>query len=370
MSALRRAGRETWEVLPAWITARLLVLVAFAAATLAADHLTPGQPHPIALRQGLFAWDGDFYRSIARHGYPALPREAARFFPLYPLTGRLLSFAVAGSATVALVVTANVAALAATVLVARLARRELGAAEAIGSAWWFSLYPAAFVFVLAYAEALFLALTLAALLALRARRWWWAALFAFLAALTRPLGAAIAVAAVVEVGRQWGRAHRTERAARIVAVAAPLAGLGAFLLYAAVRLPGGWLAPVHEQSALRGHTVEPVGRILRAVGDLTHARTLADGFHAPFAIALVVLVVLSFRWLPASLAAYSAVVVALSLSADNLNSLERYGLNAVPLVIVLASAARRTRLDRPALLVSAGLFTTLCLLAFVGAYVP
>ena len=73
---------------------------------------------------GLFAWDGAWYADIASHGYGALSRDALRFFPGFPLLGRLVGI-VAGD-RVALVVIANVAALVAAMLLYRLVRWERG----------------------------------------------------------------------------------------------------------------------------------------------------------------------------------------------------------------------------------------------------
>jgi hypothetical protein len=345
------------------------VLVAYATAKVASDHLNPGSPRPLALRQGLFAWDGAFYRDIAEKGYRALPAEAVRFFPLYPLAGRVLGWVLGGATAAALLIIANGSALVALVLVRRLAEREVGHAYADGSAWWVAVWPAAFVLVFAYAEALYLVLALLVLLWLRSRRWLPAAAAGVLAALTRPVGVLLALAAAVEAARGWSAATARERVRRVVAVAAPIAGLVSFLVYSAF-LPTGWRGPLREQQALRGHTVEPITRTLRAIHDLVRSGHLTDGLHAPFAVVLIVLVVLAFRWLPVSLALYSAAVVALALAADNLNSLERYGLNAVPLMVVLAIATRRWRVEQPALIVSGGMLVAITTLAWLGAYVP
>jgi hypothetical protein len=296
-----------------------------------------------------------------------------RFFPLFPLLGRIGGWILGGATGAALVIIANVAALAALVLVRRLAERELGrrfgADVSRDTMWWLALWPAAFVLVFAYAEALYLVAALAALLALRSRRWVAAAVGGALAALTRPVGLLLALAAAVEAVRGWSGASSRERVARVAAVLAPLAGFASFLVYAAW-LPTGWRGPLRQQQDLRGGTVEPITRTIRAFHDLFRSGHLTDGLHAPFAVALIVLVVLAFRWLPASLALYSAAVVGVALAAGNLNSLERYGLNAVPLVLVVAVAARKVKVEQPALLVSAGMFVALTVLAWVGAYVP
>ena len=49
------------------------------------------------------------------------------------------------------------------------------------------------------------------------------------------------------------------------------------------------------------------------------------------------LLVLTFRWWPASYGVFAALVLAAALGAENLNSLERYGLNAFPLALSLAA---------------------------------
>ncbi len=59
-----------------------------------------------------------------------------------------------------------------------------------------------------------------------------------------------------------------------------------------------------------------------------------------------------------------------ALSAENLNSLERYGLNAFPIVLTLALLTRDDRVDRSVMAVTAGGFVALASLAWLGAYVP
>ena len=58
------------SVLPAWITARLLVAAAYGLARL----LEGGSGSRTA--RGLTAWDGDWYVSILTHGYDGVARRA------------------------------------------------------------------------------------------------------------------------------------------------------------------------------------------------------------------------------------------------------------------------------------------------------
>ncbi len=107
-SRLRRSvGEDIRAALPAWIAARVLVAIAYAIARLWSEIDDP-ERLTIQLHQGLFAWDGAFYREIASNGYDSLPDQALRFFPLYPLSGRGLGFLLGGNEGIALLLIANV----------------------------------------------------------------------------------------------------------------------------------------------------------------------------------------------------------------------------------------------------------------------
>src|SRR5436189_1843551 len=131
--------------LPGWVAARVLVLVSWVAAHWWVDHQRGGvRPEPLA--QGLFAWDGAFYRDIAAFGYRASPFEVLRFFPLYPLTARVLDTVLSVSAGTALLIVSNVSALAAGALMHRVTKLETGdAGTARRAAWFVALVPPAFV---------------------------------------------------------------------------------------------------------------------------------------------------------------------------------------------------------------------------------
>ena len=71
-------------------------------------------------------------------GYVDAPADAHRFFPAYPLLGKVLSPLFLGRTDVALVVLANVAALAGMVLLRRLAREQHDPDVAGTSVWLFA----------------------------------------------------------------------------------------------------------------------------------------------------------------------------------------------------------------------------------------
>lgn len=367
----RRLAADVRAVLPAWIAARVLVLAGWAAA-LAWTELRRGGSRSEAMSQGLFAWDGVFYRGIGQTGYAGQPAEALRFFPLYPLTGRMLSTIVPLS--VALVLVANLAALVGGALVRRLGVESgLTPATATRAAWLLTLAPPAFVFVWGYVEGLFVLLVAITLLALRRRCWWLAAAAGFSAGLARPTGALLAVAAFIEAARGLRGLPRSSRAAgrelggRVGAIVAPVLGTVSYLWWVGSSY-GDWALPLRIQDNLRGGTVNPIVRVGEAGIDL--ARFDVHGLHFPFAVAMIVLAAVVARRLPAPLSLYSAVSVAVILAAANLNSSERYALGAVPLAFGLALLTEDRGWRWPTILVSGMGLVALTTLAWLQIYVP
>ena len=368
-SRARRTGAFAADVraaLPGWLAARALVGAAWVLSLLWIDRFRDGV-RPEASLQGLLAWDGSFYRGLAEVGYEQVGREGVRFFPLFALVGRGLG-AVVASPGFWLVVVSNVAALLAGALVHRLCLLEgLGPPVAARAATLAALLPPAFVFTWGYAESLLVLLAAATFLALRSQRWWAAAALGALAALTRPTGVLLALPALIEACRDWRRVRGPDLPARAAAVAGPLLGAGAFLWWVD-RTFGDWHLPLDVQDELRGGVVNPFVRVMESGVDL--AKLDVHGLHFPFAVAMLVLCVVAARRLPASYAAYSAAVVLVSLAAENLNSIERYGLDAFPLVIALALLLRRQSLANGALLASSLGLLSLTTLAWLQEYVP
>ncbi|MFZ0043811.1 MAG: mannosyltransferase family protein, partial [Solirubrobacteraceae bacterium] len=147
-------------------------------------------------------WDGDWYLAIAGHGYAlssGSPPPRTNFFPLYPsIVGGL------GWLGLPLVIAAVVVSIAFLILalyaLARLVELELGSAHPWAhpdamrlTVVALALSPVAFFFSAAYAESLYLALSVGAFLC--ARRGWWAraGVFAGLASATRGPGVLLAL---------------------------------------------------------------------------------------------------------------------------------------------------------------------------------
>jgi hypothetical protein len=369
MSRVRALGTDLRAVLVPWLTARLLVGAGFVLAIAVADKLVPGA-RPTALTEGLVAWDGTWYRDIATVGYAGLPDEGLRFFPLFPLLGRALGPLLGGRVDVALVLVANLTSLALAVAVRRLVLFERGSRELADRAvWMLVLFPGAFVLSWAYAEALWMLAAVVVFWGARSRRWWWAAAAGLVAGASRPLGLLLVLPVLVELLRVWRPAKNPERVSGLAALAAPVVGTGCYLLWVGTTFGDAWL-PFRTQGPLRGDAVNPLSRLWEGLQQMVGPDAMSDGLHIPFALAFVVLLVLVWRWWPASYGLFATAVLLTALAADNLNSLERYALSAFPLALVLAGATRDPRVERVALSVLAGGVVALSGLAWLGVYVP
>ena len=371
----RAIAEHLAAALPGWLVARAVVLGALALGRFLHDELAPGTTRPGPLSDGLLGWDAGWYRDIAEDGYEALPDEAVRFFPLVPLLARALAVPLGGNTGVALVLLTNAAALLAGMLLYRLARAETEDRPlAARAAWLLALLPPAFVLVMGYAEAVTLALVLGTFLLLRQRRWAAAAGLGALAGLSRPFGLLLALPALVEARRAPPPGTRPDHpAVRALAVAGPLAGAGAYLAWVGATF-GDWLLPfrVQEEATRRGGFANPLttlvdsGRhLLDFDGDM-----VGTGLHLPWALGFVALLIVVFRRWPLSYGVFAAATLAVALSAENLDSLERYGLSAFPLVLALAGILRAGWAERTAIVLAACGLTTYATLAFLGAYVP
>jgi hypothetical protein len=371
-SGRRAAGWWALRVsLLPWVTARALVALALGVAHQRASSGHLSAAAVARVHQGLLGWDAGWYEAIAGHGYAGAGHDSLRFFPLYPLLARGLSVLPGVSVGSALVIVANVCALAGTAVVVALARHESGD-EAAGrrAAWLLCLAPPAFAFVMGYAEGTLLVLAAGAFYALRARRWWWAAGLGMAAGLTRPLGAVLVVPGLIEVVRGWRAAPSTDRRARVAAVGGPVLGTGAFLGWVGWRY-GDALTPLRQQAEGTHHGLaDPLVTLGHDASYLVHAQHLGEGLHLPWVVLTVALVVVAFRHWPASYGAFAGAVLAVALTGSNLDSFERYALSAFPLVLAGVSLTAGRRVLPAVLVASAAGLVAYAVLAFTNVYVP
>jgi hypothetical protein len=248
----------------------------------------------VGLRGRLLVWDAGWFLRVAVDGYPhgytydaagRLQGNGLAFFPVYPMLIRAVHAlgVPAGDAAIGVSWVASVgAAVALHLLGTTLYGRRAGwALVAICCS-----APVSVVFSMAYSEALFVALVAGMFLAAHRRVWWAAGLLGLAAALTRPTGAAAAVALAVAAGMAV-RESRAKAWQPLGAAALALAGAPLFLAWVGWRVgdPSAWF---RIQSAGWGTSFDFGAS---TVSFLDSTLTSSDGW-IPVSVALILLAAL------------------------------------------------------------------------------
>jgi len=321
---------------PFLFTRILTATVALAAVTLfSAPTSCPDVCHPSTnpLLDAATRWDAKAYVDIAHEGYGTVPANNA-YFPLYPFLMRLLAALFGGTDDAYLVaglVISNIALLVALVYLASLVAIDRDATAGTRGALYLLVFPTSVFLAVVYPESLLLALSIGAVYHARRGQWLPAALLGALAALTRPfVGAAVAVPLAIEAFRRSG-----PRAAVVTAVPAAATLVG--WLVALWRITGD------PKAILTAEANWGVGPSLpfEAFTDLFDPKVYGfPYFVLGFTLLIGALVLLSWRYLRPSLAAYATVVFVISVATGSLTSSPRYYLSVFPAFIVLALVAR------------------------------
>jgi hypothetical protein len=353
---LERAGG--WAGLAA---ALLLYLFTRLGQLVAIRWLTPaGGP---SLREQLLEWDAGWFVRVATEGYAngysyaesgEMVGNGLAFFPLYPLLIRAGAATGLDPGTAALVV-AWLAGAAAAVLLhllgTSLYSRRVGLALVVLAC----AQPMSVVFSMGYSEGLFLALVAGMLLAAHRRVWPAAGALGLAAALTRPTGAAAAVALTLAAVSAVRGADRRQQWQALAASAVALAGVPAYLLWVALRV-GDWNAWFTIQTAGWGSSFDFGSSVFRFVADSLRTGTdwepLSTVWILAAAVVAAAVAVAQRVWAP--LTAYGLLALILVLGqAGYYHSKPRL---LVPVLLILVPAAVVLGRARPrtAVLVLAG----------------
>ncbi|NJC68168.1 hypothetical protein HC031_00325 [Planosporangium thailandense] len=348
-------GRWSWLAIPLGIFAgtRLLQLALIAWLL----------PAGATVRSRLLSWDSGWFVRVARDGYPRGPLTGPvnpdadgglAFFPGYPLLVRYVHDLTRLDFGLAALVVSWIAAAAASILLFALGRRLYGTRVATILTVLFFAQPMSVVLSMGYSESLFVAFVAGALLAVHRRSWPGAALLGLGAALTRPTGAAVAVALAVAAASEL-RERRPGRWGTVGAAGAALLGVPAYLAWVGQRA-GNWHAWFDIQTAGWGTTFD-FG--LGAGKFVLDALRSGDGWVqvsvALLLIAAVVLAVVAVTrriWPP--LLVYGLIVLALVVGQSGFyHSKPRLLVPALVVLVPPALALGRAR-TRTAALVLAG----------------
>jgi hypothetical protein len=157
----------------------------------------------------------------------------------------------------------------------------------------------------------------------------------------------------------------------VAAVVAPVAGTGAYLGWVRAQFGDPWLPlRVQQQNGHRGAITVPLTTMWHSLDSLVHGHHVGSALHIPWVVLSVALLVVAFRRLPLSYAAFATAVVAVSVTSSNLDSFERYALGAFPLVIAASTLTSRRAVELLVLAVAGAGLVGYALLAFLGVVVP
>jgi Mannosyltransferase (PIG-V) len=202
----------------------------------------------------LLVWDGGWFLRVALNGYPhgytydanhVLQANELAFFPLYPMLIRGVTL-LGVAPNVAAVGVAWIASIGAAIALHLLGTSLYGKRAGWALVAICCSAPVSVVLSMAYSESLFLALVAGMLVAAHRRAWFPAALLGLGAALTRPTGAAAALA--LAVAALMAVRHERNKLPPLAAAVTALAGVPLFLGWVGWRV-GDWAAWFKIQTA-------------------------------------------------------------------------------------------------------------------------
>ena len=321
---------------PYLLTRALTAIVAVASLALFPSPTTcPDVCHPSAnpLLDAAARWDSGAYVAIAHDGYGKVPANNA-YFPLYPLLIRLLAAPLGGgddAYLVAGIVISNLALFVALVYLVRLVAVDLEAAAGPRAALYLLAFPTSIFLSVMYAESLVIALSIGAIYHSRQGQWLPAAALGALAAVAKPfIGAAVAIPIAIEAFHRAG-----PRAALASATPAVVALVGWLVVL--------WRITGDPKALLTAQANWGFGPSLpfEAFAALFDPRVYGFPYIVLGSTLLIgVLVLISWRLLRPSLAAYATVVFLISVASGSLTSSPRYYLTVFPAFVSLAVLAR------------------------------
>ncbi|MEU4242118.1 mannosyltransferase family protein [Actinoplanes sp. NPDC026619] len=247
------------------------------------------------LRGRLLVWDAGWFLRVAVDGYPhaytydtnhVLQGNELAFFPLYPMLIRGFD-AVGFSAQTAALVVSWTASIAAAVALHLLGTTLYGKRTGWTLVAICCSAPVSVVLSMAYSEALFLALVAGMFVAAHRQVWWAAGLLGLGAALTRPTGAAAALALAV-AAIMAARRNRKTAWQPLLAAAVALAGVPLFLAWVGLRV-GDWSAWFRIQTAGWGTSFDYGASTFSFLNETLRT---GDGW-IPMSVALILLVALA-----------------------------------------------------------------------------
>ena len=349
------------------------------------------------LLEGWVRWDGNWYRDIVSNGYESHGTNAQAnlaYFPGYPMAMWPVAQVVGSSALAGIAVT-FASGLAAVVGFQRWARSRLDPFSTRVAVGLLLLYPYAwYLYGAVYADALFLALAVAAFLLLEGGHPLWAGVAGALASATRPVGIAVAIGLVlVTVERRGGFGQLRRLRRGDYGVLLSFGGLAAWSAYQGVRwgnpllftdIEGapGWDQPVGPRTWFKVSFLQRLHHLPRWLNDSvsnSHGQsphawsesvyTLSILLQALLLLGALVLIWVVWRRIGWGYAGYCITIVAIAgIGTKDFLGAGRYLIGAFPLFAAGALMLTDRRRIRIVALSTSGLLLAVLASAYARGY--
>jgi hypothetical protein len=287
----------------------------------------------------LLRWDSGLFASIIQKGYsnvPGVDQSTTGSFPLYPAISFAAKTLLGVDDRLALLLVANIASLAASFLIAKFFRDELGEETALLSMSFFWFFPYSLFFSAGYSESLFLSLVLLGFVFLRMKMFVPAAIAAGLSLGARPVGLAMLPAVLWEIWRCERTPTQFIAPKMMLCGILSLSGLLVFMLFltlqfgepfAFVTAQSSWHTPVSER-LLSGSVLHP----------FRHVNIKTGGWFFCFAA----LSVLSFWRLRAAISLFGLGVLMIPyLTIGITDSADRFVIVCLPAFMCLGTLCKK-----------------------------
>jgi 4-amino-4-deoxy-L-arabinose transferase-like glycosyltransferase len=335
------------QALAIYLSSRLLVFLGIALGQIyvpAGHDIPPGSGR---WYHHLLRWDSEWYGIIAATGYsyngePGVTQTVV-FYPLYPVLSRVVSEALGIDVANAMLLVANLAAVAAILLLFKLVRECFDERSALATVALVAFFPASIFLSAGYTESLALLLMVAFFLSFARERFLLAAVFAGLATATRASGIVLLPVLLWELWR-----YRSPRRFAIEAFPLSIVATAGLILYiaylaAAFGHPMAFAdgqAAFHENTTLASRllsalTLEPFRKI--DLADVSPA-----GLDRWLTLVVVALLVRAwFTSIGSGMILFSILLLALPYftlcgGPAGFTSMARFNLVSFPLFIVIA----------------------------------
>lgn len=283
--------------------------------------------------------DGNHYLSIARNGYYEFEHG---FFPLYPLTIRLITRVTGVPYLLSALTITSVSFLMFLLVLYRLLSLDFKKDSIIQTMLWLLVFPVSFYLLAVYNDSMFLFMTVTCFYLARKQRWWLAGVIGGVGALTRFPGLALFPALLAE----WRLGKRIRRDL-IPLILVPLTTLG-YLSYIHV-WEGNWNLFVTSMSVWRQdrfvlpfQTAYRYLKILTTVSptSLMYTVSLAEFLAVIFAITILIK---GFKLIRLSYWVYAAFYLLIPMSGGTFQGMPRYIIHAFPVILIFSQLIAQSR---------------------------